>query len=225
MRSTHRNKIMYNTLTFPLTLAIALTSATVFATEGERTITFQEDVSAAQLIRLEVSAGEVEVIGIPGNNLTAVVTGSCQKEKQESCQKLLKELSWSTKAGKITELGLSPSTIDDYDHATIKVKIGVPKDKKLEVNLSAGKLHISGTSACVTAQVNAGELHITLEKSQLDSAELSAKVGDVKLVTSTETTQGERSLLVGANLVWDEGTGSCRAKATVLAGEAQLKLN
>jgi hypothetical protein len=157
------------------------------------------------------------------------VKASCQQEKRDKCLELLKELGWSKKTGNITEFGLSPSGITRYDHVTLKVKFGVPKDKKLEVNLTAGELRVEGTSACLTANVNAGEINIKLKESQLASAELRAKVGDAKLVTAKgETIEGERSLLVGASLDWKgSGTnkGACHIKASVLAGEAQLILN
>ena len=222
MFSMSCNKIVYSALT----LAMVFNSAMAFATEGERTITLQEDVSQAELLRLDVPAGDVEIVGATGNGLTAVVTAVCQKENRENCYQLIKELSWSKKIGTVTELSLSPSSLTRYDHITIKVKLGVPKDKKLEVSLSAGELSIEGTSACLTAEVNAGQINIKLKENQLASAELNTKVGDAKLVNAQgHTIEGERSLLVGAHLEWNKGTGTCHTKASVLAGEAQLVLN
>ncbi len=221
MFNNNRKTIMCRTLT----LITVFSSAAVFATEGERTITMQENVSQAQLIKLSVPAGDVEIVGTPGNSITAVATGVCQKDAQENCTQLFKELGWSKKAGSVTELGLTPASITRYDHVTIKVKISVPKDKKLEVNLGAGELRIEGTSACLTADVNAGAIKITTKESQLASAALSAKVGDVKLVTANgETIEGDRSLLVGASLAWN-GAGACHTKASVLAGEVLIVLN
>jgi len=221
MFSISRNTIMFSTLS----LLAAFSSAGAFATDGERTVTLQEDVSGAELIRLNVPAGDVEITGTTRTTVTAVVKASCQQEKRENCLQLLKELGWSKKTGNVAEFGLSPSSITRYDHVSIGIKLGIPKDKKLEVNLSAGELRIAGTSACLTANVNAGEVNIKLKESQLASAELSAKVGDVKLVTAKgESMEGERSLLLGASLEW-KGTGVCHTKASVLAGEAQLVLN
>jgi hypothetical protein len=221
MRSNSRNKIMSSTLL----LAMALSSV-AFAADGERTVTLQEDISQAELIKLNVPAGDVEITGTTGNSLTAVVTAVCRPEKQKNCNQLLKDLDWSKKNGSIAEFGLSPSGITRYDDVTVKVKFSVPKDKKLEVNLSAGELRIDGTSACLTAEVNAGELNIKLKDSQLGSAELTAKVGDVKLITAKgDAIEGERSLLVGAHLDWSKGGGSCHTKASVLAGEVQLMIN
>lgn len=223
MFSISRNTIMHSALT----LATVFISTLAFATEGERTITLQDDdVSHAELIRLNVPTGDVEITGTTGNSITATVTAVCQKENQQNCYQMLKELGWSKKTGSITELSLTPAGITRYDHVTIKVKLGVPNDKKLEVNLSAGELRIEGTSACLTANVNAGEINIKLKESQLASAELKAKVGEVKLTTATGgTIEGDRSLLVGASLEWNKGTGACHTKANVLAGEAQIVLN
>ena len=221
MFSISRNTLVGSTLS----LLAAFSSAVALAGDGERSITLQEDVSGAELIRLDVPAGDVEITGTTGTSVTAVVKASCQQEKRDKCLELLKELGWSKKTGNVTEFGLSPSGITHYDHVTLKVKLGVPKDKKLEVNLTAGELRIEGTSACLTANVNAGEVNIKLKESQLASAELSAKVGDVKLVTAKgDRMEGERSLLVGASLDW-KGTGTCQTKASVLAGEVQIMLN
>jgi len=223
MSSISRKKIMCSTLSL-ITLCC---SAVVFAKDGERTISLQDNVTAAELIKINVSAGQVLISGTTGNTLTAELTASCKPEKDKgSCTKLLKELSWSRTVGSTIELGLTPSGINKFDDMSIQMKFGVPKDKKLEVNLSAGELHIEGTSACLNANLAAGEIKINLKESQLASAELSAKVGDVKLVTAKgETIEGDRSLLVGANLEWKKGTGTCHTKASVLAGEAQLVLN
>lgn len=221
MFSISRNTIIGSTLS----LLAVFSSVAASATEGERNITLQEDVAGAELIRLNVPVGDVEITGTTGTSVTAVVKASCEKEKRENCLQLLKELGWSKKTGNVTEFGLSPSGITRYDHVSIGVKLGVPKDKKLEVSLGVGALHIAGTSACLTADVNAGELNIKLKESQLASAQLSAKVGDVKVVTEKgDVIEGERSLLVGASLEW-KGTGTCHTKASVLAGEVQLILN
>ncbi|HOY23723.1 MAG TPA: DUF4097 family beta strand repeat-containing protein [Cellvibrio sp.] len=221
MFSINHNTIICSTFSL---LAI-FSSAVALASDGERTFTLQEDVSGAELIRLDVPAGDVEITGTTGSSVTAVVKASCQQEKRDKCLELLKELGWSKKTGNVTEFGLSPSGITHYDHVTLKVKFGVPKDKKLEANLTAGELRIEGTSACLTANVNAGEVNIKLKENQLASAELSAKVGDVKLVTAKgDKMEGERSLLVGASLDW-KGTGTCHTKASVLAGEVQIVLN
>lgn len=221
MFSISRNKIVYSTLS----LLAVFSSAIVLAGEGERSITLQEDVTQAELIKLNVPAGEVEIVGTTGNSLTAVVTAICQKENQENCYQLLKELRWSKTTGKTAELALTPSGITRYDHVSLKIKIGVPQDKNLDINLSAGELRIENTSACINASLNAGQLNLKLKESQLASAELHAKVGDVKLTNPNgETRAGERSMLVGAGLNWSKGTGACRAKAEVMAGEVHLTL-
>lgn len=222
MRRINFNKIMCSTLSL-ITLCC---SAVVFAKDDERTITLQDNVTTAELIKIDISAGQVLISGTTGNTLTAELTASCQPKKdKESCTKLLKELAWSRTVGSTIELGLAPSGINRFDDMNIQVKFGIPKDKKLEVNLSAGELRIDGTSACLTASVNAGEIQIKLKEDQLASAELSAKVGDVKLTTAGNTIEGNRSWLVGASLDWNKGTGTCHTKASILAGEAQLVLN
>lgn len=219
MFTTSRTKLILGSFTLT-----ALLSSAAFAADNERSLVLEADVSHAELVKIDIPAGEVQAVGTTGNNLTAQITASCQKKNLESCRRLLKDLAWTKKTGDNLELGLSPSGITHYDDVTVKIKVGVPKDKRLEVHLSAGELHINNTSACLIASVNAGEVNITLNKSQLASAELNAKVGDVKLVTAQGSYEGERSLLVGASLKWDQGTGSCHTQASTLAGEVQLTL-
>lgn len=208
-----------------IALLITLCSAGVIAEDGERHISLQQDVASAELIRLSVPAGEVDIVGIAGTNLVAEVTAVCEDKEREACLDLLKELGWAQKIGSTADFLLMPDGASNFNNVKIKVKIGVPQDKPLQVNLSAGQLSITDTSACLTAELSAGQIDIKLKESQLASAALSAKVGDVKLTTAKDgQISGARSLLVGAHLEWQQGTGSCHTKATVLAGEAKLAL-
>lgn len=220
MHNSHRQHIICTCLA----LLGAFNSTLVFAADGERHISMQQNVANTELIRISVPAGDMEVVGITGDSLTAEVTAVCQEKDRQACYKLLKELDWAKKNGSTTELLLTPESITSFNHVTLKIKIGVPQDKKLEVSLSAGELNISGTSACLVADVSAGEINISLKENQLASAALSAKVGDAKLTTTKgETIAGERSLLVGAKLDW-KGTGDCHTQANVLTGQANLVL-
>jgi len=221
---------MYSKLIFrSVALLLIASSAPTFAQENQKKQTFQGDVASADVINLDIPAGKVVIVGVKSNKLEAEVIATCKDKKaedKEACQALLNELSWSKKLGKTTELLLMPPKITRYEDVTIEVKISVPESKTLNVKLAAGELHISGTSACLTAEVNAGDLSMTLKESQVASAQLNAKVGDVNLTTATgEKISGERSMLVGAELNWAKGKGTCRTKASLLAGEARLILN
>ncbi len=222
MHNTTRNSIKL--FCTSIALLTTLCSIGVVAEEGERNISLQQDVANAELIRLSVPAGEVDIVGIAGTNLVAEVTAICEDEGRKACLNLLKELGWAQKIGSTADFLLMPDGTSHFNNVKVKVKIGVPQDKPLQVNLSAGELSIADTSACLTAEVSAGQINIDLKESQLATAELSAKVGDVKLNTAKDgDVSGARSLLVGAHLEW-QGTGSCHTKAKVLAGEAKLAL-
>lgn len=222
MYTTNRNRIKL--FCTSIALLTALCSLGVAAKEGERHISLQQDVANAELIRLSVPAGEVDIVGIAGTNLVAEVTAICEDEERKACLNLLKELGWAQKIGSTADFLLMPDGTSHFNNVKVKVKIGVPQDKPLQVKLSAGELSIADTSACLTAEVSAGQINIDLKESQLATAELSAKVGDVKLNTAKDgDVSGARSLLVGGHLEW-QGTGSCHTKAKVLAGEAKLAL-
>lgn len=228
MRTTNRNNIMFA----GLTLLAAFCSGVAFAIEGERHITMQQDVGNAKVIRLNLPVGDVAVTGIAGNTITTEVTASCKDvptEKRLKCYELLTKLEWTQKIGSTSTststFALAPTGISHYDHAKVEIKIGVPQDKNLNIDLSVGSLNITGTSGCLTADVNAGEIHITQEEAQLAAAKLSANVGDVELTSAGgEKTVGKRSLLVGANLSWTQGKGDCEIEAGVLAGKVNLVL-
>lgn len=222
MHNTTRNSIKL--FCTSIALLTTLCSIGVVAEEGERNISLQQDVANAELIRLSVPAGEVDIVGIAGTNLVAEVTAICEDEERKTCLNLLKELGWAQKIGNTADFLLMPDGTSHFNNVKVKVKISVPQDKPLQVKLSAGELSITDTSACLTAEVSAGQINIDLKESQLATAELSAKVGDVKLNTAKDgDVSGARSLLVGAHLEW-QGTGSCHTKAKVLAGEAKLAL-
>lgn len=211
-----------------LAIASAFSSAIASAIEGTRHITMQQDVTHARLIRLNLPAGDVLVTGISGNVITTEVSASCKdgpNEKRLACYELLAKLEWKQKIGNTSTFTLLPTGINNYDHSTLKIKIGVPMDKKLETNLSVGLLTIIDTSGCLTADVNAGEIHIAVSESQLASAKIGANVGDVEMTTAEgERIAGKRSLLVGASLNWKHGTGDCHTEAGVVAGNVSLVL-
>lgn len=224
MYKTNRTTINRNICT-SLVLLGSFCSAVVFAKEGEKHMSFQQDVASADVIRLHVPAGDVDIVGITGNNLMAEVTAVCKDGERQACQRLLQGLDWTKRLGRSAEFSLMPDSASSFNPVTIKVKIGVPQNKKLEVKVSAGEVSITDTSACLTADLNAGELNIALKENQLGSAALKAMVGDVKMTRVTgEQISGRRSVLVGAKLALDKGAGECHTQAKVLAGEVHLTL-
>jgi len=52
-----------------LVVAIAFSSLAAFAKDGEKQIAIQQDVAKAELIKLSLPAGDVEIIGTTGNTL------------------------------------------------------------------------------------------------------------------------------------------------------------
>jgi hypothetical protein len=209
-------------------LLLLASSLAASASDNQKKLTAQIDVASAQSISLDIPVGKLVVQGVKGNALEAEVTATCKDEKaedKEACQALLNGLNWSKKVGKNTELALLPVKIVEYEDVTVEVKITLPENKPLNVKLAAGELHINGTSACLNAEVNAGDLSMNLKAAQVASALLKSKVGDVNLTTAAgEKISGERAMLVGAELAW-KGKGSCHLKANLLAGEARVILN
>lgn len=205
-----------------VTLLAFAASGSAFANDNQTSQRFEADVSQAQYISIDIPAGQVLVVGATGNKLLAEVKASCKQGRD--CQAVLSDLGWSNKMGKGAQLSLVPAKITRYDDIQIDIKISVPNDKPLNIIQAAGDLNIEGTSACVNASLNAGQLSLKLKESKVATAELHAKVGDAKLTDSRgQTGAGERSLLVGADLN-HKGSGSCPVKAEVMAGEVHLTL-
>jgi len=215
-------------LTLGSSVLLLLTASVTTIASDQNKQNLQLDVSSAQSISLDIPAGKLVVQGVKGSKLQADVKATCKDKKAEdpaACQALLNALNLSKKAGKNIEIALVPTKVTDYEDITIEVSVSVPESKALNVKLAAGELQINGTSACLNAEVNAGDLSMNLKEAQLASAQLKAKVGDVNLTTATgEKISGDRSMLVGAELNW-KGKGSCVLKANLLAGEARLILN
>ncbi|MFO1389287.1 hypothetical protein [Cellvibrio sp.] len=210
-----------------VTLLAFTISGTALANDNQNSKRFEADVSQAQDITIDIPAGQVLVVGATGNKLLAEVKASCKQDRKidrANCESVLNDLGWSNKMGKGAALSLIPNKITRYNDIQIDIKISVPNDKPLNIIQAAGELSIEGTSACLNANLNAGQLNLKLKESELGSAELHAKVGDAKLTdVRGQTRSGERSLLVGANLS-HKGNGSCSAKADVMAGEVHLTL-
>jgi len=208
--------------TLLLTTAFSTTGA--FADDSKRTITLQEDVAKAQIIKLNLPVGKVVISGVVGSTLKADVIGSCKDATTDACKPLFDQLAWTKKLGTTSEFSLNPSSVMTYDNVDIQITISLPKDKKLEIYQGAGELNLMDTNACLTAELKAGELKIEANESQLALANLASTVGDVNLINAKgQLTQGARSKLVGAEHTW-KGAGKCQLKANVLAGQVSLKL-
>lgn len=208
-----------------LAFALLCSTSVAMASESEFSKRIELDVSSAQELNVSIPAGKVKLVGTSGNMLVTEAKVRCKSPSVEKCQSFLKEMEWSKKIGAKTNLSLLPTSVTDYDAVNIDIKISVPSNRPLNVELTAGELSIENTSACVNANLKAGQLNLKLSEAQLAAAYLHAQVGDVKVTNVRGDTQkGERSLLVGAKLSFEEGKGSCRANAEVMAGEVHLTL-
>jgi hypothetical protein len=207
-----------------LLLITTFGAADSFADDSKRTITLQEDVAKAQVIKLNLPVGKVVISGTTGNTIKAEVTGICKEETPENCTPLFDQLAWAKKLEATAEFSLNPSSVMTYDNVDIQININLPKDKKLEVYQGAGELSLVGTNACLIAELKAGELKIEANERELASANLASTVGDVSLInTKGQVSQGARAKLVGSELAW-KGFGKCQLKANVTAGKVTMKL-
>lgn len=201
-------------------------SAAAFGEPPERKTVVELDVSTADVVVVHVPAGQLNISGTTGQTINAEAVISCGKSKNGECNnRSFGKIQWSSKLKENhAQLDLTPSGANQYDDISIVVNVGIPRDKTLTVNLDYGDLRLNGTSACLDANVKAGNLQLSLEEQFLASANLKAAIGDVKLTTTAGTLPGRRSKIVGAKLEWDEGKGTCHLHAKVRAGNIDVNL-
>ena len=89
-------------------------------------------------------------------------------------------------------------------------------------DLSVGKLTIDGIAADVTADLGVGEVHVTLPKEAIGSANIDTGIGEASLIAAGRRYSSE-GLIVRA-IHWDKGTGHARVKVDCGVGEIHVTL-
>jgi hypothetical protein len=205
--------------------ALALATAAYAGTEVREissTFTLEQD----QLLRLDLSVGEIRIEGADIDQVEADLRIECRWGNKQDCERLLAKVELTardTSRRRILEL------VSDSSWRKTKLEIEgdfrVPRGTSLEVDMGVGELTIEDITGDLSADLGVGELSIRIPAAAVRSVGLDAGVGEAKLLGAGNFVAGRRSMLVGSEVFWDQGEGKARVRADVGVGEATVYLD
>lgn len=210
-------------LLIPLIAAAALVPA-AHAGEKARELSRSFTPEADQIVRLDLSVGEIRVEGADIETVEAELRVEC-RWGDDDCDRLLESVELDSRS---TSRRLIIEIVSDSSWRKTKLEIEgdfrVPRGATLEVDMGVGELSIEGVAADLSADLGVGELSIRVPAAAVRSVGLDAGVGEAKLLGAGTFVEGRRSMLVGSEVFWDDGEGEARIRADVGVGEVTVYL-
>ncbi len=173
---------------------------------------------------LDLPSSQVRIRPSDDDMLHATAVFFCDPENQRCLKNAERAAIVHEQKGDASYLSFEPGSAYSTRHADIEVTVEVPSIESLRVKVAAGDIDIESPTACVTARTTAGDLSIRAPLESAGSVHLDANVGDAELRTPSGEVFNDRSMLVGAEVHWDEGPGPCELSAKLTAGAIGVTL-
>ena len=181
------------------------------------------EVDNVDQIVLNFPLGEATVAASDDNRLHVELEIFCETDK-ESCNKLADRvvLNSERKGGK---LYVAPSVQSKtaYRNSEVVFRVKTPHGVPLRVSLGYGSLSIGEVRSPLEVTMSAGEVTVEMEKSAVRNVWLDANVGDAEL-RGSDLHEGNRKMLVGAEVDWREGPGEHDVSVDVATGAISVRL-
>lgn len=169
-------------------------------------------------------SGDIVVEPSDDGQLHAAVAFFCSADS-EACRKNAGKAGIAyTQQGEMSTLTFKPSSAYTTRHADLRFRIRVPVIEQLTIEMDAGALSIDSPTGCLNVSAGAGEVSIRAPAKSVGSVSLDANIGDSSLRTPGGDVYDERKLLVGSEVQWEQGTGSCELRGKLQAGSLEVEL-
>ncbi|HEV8629468.1 MAG TPA: hypothetical protein VGV61_04055 [Thermoanaerobaculia bacterium] len=212
-----------------LLLAAPLLPAPLLASNKEvlrdETATFP--LEAVRRLKIDVPVGEVHVEVGAADRIETRLTLRCEKR------------AWRCR-DRAARLALAPTRGDDdlslkvrgYDHGEhhgfhhpdLELRIRVPANLAIAINMGVGELDVAGTSGDLSIDLGVGEARLQLPESAFHSVTVDVGVGEANLSPRSAEVEKHGFLFLGNEVRWREGSGRANVTIDVGVGEANVRL-
>jgi hypothetical protein len=205
-----------------LTLTV-LTPA--FAKEAFREISTSFALESETSVRLDIPLAEVSVEGFEGDNIEVDFTATCRRPASQHCDEILAELGFeSHRLRRQVRIDLVGYPKWGKGKVELEGTIRVPQAIEVEMEIGIGQLDLKELTGDLRVELGVGQVNAWLDESKVRSVTLDAGVGESELYGPDARVQGRRSMLVGSEIYWDEGSGKSRVFIEVGVGEISVWL-
>ncbi len=175
-------------------------------------------------VAVDFPAGELLVRGTDSDNLLARLVIRCPADS-ESCVERASQVSLARHDdGPGVRIAVENAPVLKMAGAQLDMTVEVPASADVVVDMGFGEMTVEGIAGCLIADLGAGQVSVTGPLTAVQSVWLDAGTGDATLRTPAGLVEGRRSWLVGAEVDWRQGPGSCRMEIDVNAGEIDVRL-
>jgi Putative adhesin len=192
--------------------------STTTHSETKQTHEFEFD-GPIKAVFININAGDIEVIGVPGNRLQVEGNGVLSVVHDEATQTI--RIGSSGKMDNPTEVGFLDTVFKAIGRVIpVNIKVKLPANlPRLEVKAFAGDVDVQGVIGNVHIDLSAGDIKLR-DASQF---EIISKAGNIKVNTKLENGESKVTGLAGDIKVNLEPGSSVSLKARVQAGDVGAK--
>jgi hypothetical protein len=209
-------------------LAICLLSGALPASgatsEPIRTVDQSIPIEGVSSLHAILRIGDLSVVGSEGTNAAAQIKIHCDSGDKDRCADAAAKigLAW-VRDDQVLRLRVTGSSRLSSRHISIETRLEVPANLPLEIDVGAGDVHLSKTTADVEIDIGAGDATAQLAKSAIRVVRLDVNAGEAQLTTDGATVEG--SGLVHKALNWTHGGGKAILEIDIGSGDARVRLD
>jgi hypothetical protein len=196
-------------------------------TGGDRIVKRLAHLAAGAELRavtIDFPVGELRLDAGAGADLEVDLAVRCDRGGRR-CQEQAKavRLAIDQRGG---EKRLALSGLPKFNSRGLQVagSITVPAACELRVDMGVGQLTVSGAAADLVIHLGVGQVTLELPAREVRSVRLDAGIGEAALRLPGGWVEGQRPLLLGSEVSWDDGRGAAVVRANVGVGEVEVRL-
>jgi len=192
------------------------------AKETVRNFSKQMPTDAMKLVDLDFSVGKVNVEAWDGRTVQLDVQLQCQSDTS-SCRAAAQRVRvvFSTDDAKLHIATRDWPKLGGHG-LEAEIRVRMPRDLPLKVNLGVGDLEIEGLERDVKADLGVGQLTINLPESAVATVRADTGVGEASLRAGGQ--HYDSAGLISRELHWTKGTGTAKVSADCGVGEIDVRL-
>ncbi len=181
----------------------------------------QVDIGDSGRIELRMPNGDVTVTAQAGDQATAKMEILCPSNSTRCISRARETRLVTQRRGDTIRLGVHKPP---GNNASVIIQVTVPRDRPLSIDMKYGDLTVKDLEDDLDVVMKAGAISIEMPQAAVREVKLGARFGDASLTLGGGSSQGDRSLLVGAKVDWRSGRGPHRVDARVRFGDLRVSL-
>lgn len=195
------------------------------ALAADRRIREEYTLAAGQDLRFDFPVGDLHFIGTDGDRVEVELDIHC-KQSSSRCLDSMEEIELVARRSErrlTLEVDRHPKWL--WDSLELEGEVRLPAERALTVDMGVGQLEIDDVAADLTVDMSVGEVWIKMPAEAVRAVHLDVGVGDAEAEFPDSWVEGRRSLLVGAEVTWDDGPGAARVDVDLGVGDVKARFD